>query len=341
MKEILLSKDMVLSTKQNIGIKTQDSFSKKYNLNFNHILSFLANSTDLASNLQETIEPNISYRAVFTKEIIEKLNSGEYKIMHSKGEFISTIVNNTYPQKGKIVHQLRLAEEIPNNVHSISQNINNMVLQQGIANMSKQLEIFNQKLDEISKEFLNDRLGIIYGARNTLEQAFICDNDEILIKNAISELNKGRQQLLNSFEKHNKFIDNIPSNFFRYILKTITEKDFKPNCEKIYFDGQLILNGIVESTILLAIAYQTLNKYEPIELIFDPLNKFINNYSNKFYKLEETVSADKLPYNKWYTETEKIINIQNTFKQNTQIQDAENIQLEFNGDDLLKLIGGN
>ena len=55
MKEILLSKDMVLSTKQNIGIKTQDSFSKKYNLNFNHILSFLANSTDLASNLQETI----------------------------------------------------------------------------------------------------------------------------------------------------------------------------------------------------------------------------------------------------------------------------------------------
>lgn len=274
MGRIILRNNIDLSRNENIGDITKISFCDKYKKNIDEVLFYLSEITSVKENLEQIIKPDIIYRAEIPKEIMNKLKSGQYDIMKTtKGELLSNIIDTTKPKNRNIVHQLRLCNDTPDishNLQSLMNNISNIAVQRQIAEISNKLEECNEKLNSIQRGQLTDRLGKIYGGKDQIEQAFKMSDDNNLKQSlfiAIGNLNEGREQLISSLEENKRFIDDIPDNNYILFFKNLFDSKYKEECEKVYINGQVVFKGIIESSILLSIAYERMGEYDVIKRV--------------------------------------------------------------------------
>ncbi|EGP5302239.1 hypothetical protein EAC14_14320, partial [Enterococcus faecium] len=173
------------------------SDSRKMSKNkISNIVSSISEVTSGVKNLKDIIDPEKEYIAKFPKDILDKINSGQYEIMKSKsGELLSTIIDKSSPRKN-IVHQIRLDQvpfDLSDKVQNISTNVASMAIAQQLAEISETLSDILGISEAINRGQQNDRIGLVLSGKNQLEQAFEIANDqksrEALIMQAIKSLN--------------------------------------------------------------------------------------------------------------------------------------------------------
>lgn len=341
MKKLVLPRTVDLSFNGTIKDNTVRGFVNSYNVNVNNVLAFLGNSACEIENLKNVINPKSVYIAEIPFEIQKKLETGEFQIMKSKdGKYLSNIIDTSLPGNRNIVHQLRLKEEQVNTsleLSNLSNSLNSIAIQQGIANLSKQLSECSLKIDQIKRELRNDKIGQLRGASNNLEQAFLVSENkrESLIFNSISSLNDVRSKFIKCLEEDSKFIDGIKDDKIGRGLQRFFQQVKYNECEEVYHNAQEAYQGILESTILLAVAYQSLGEYKVIEKVFESLDELFDKYGEKYSKLGQIVYTEEY---KWHENYNQIKQIKNNFQNNLNLKNFDLIQLEFKGEDLLEQI---
>lgn len=263
---------------------------------------------------------NKNYQAVFPKDILEKLKSGEITWSYDiNGEKLPILKN----QKGYYSHQLRLKEVSPMN----SDQINNLSSQYLSKEILKKLDILISQGEEILKGQNIDRIGIITGSIQTYKQAVSMKNNhtrQILLSNSISELNKGREQLIESFNNKVKIIDKIPESSFPRLLSSFFNIIDINKIQKEYDELNIIFNQIVLASKYLTVIYQDLDELESVQKSLGPLINFLDNAEIKMINFEKY-----LPYDEKNIELRRNMDIEGFLKYiEISYQELENTSLK-------------
>lgn len=148
-----------------------EKFSQKRLLIANNLTQVLVG----VSNIEEIISPEKIYIAKFPKDVLMKIDSGQYAVMKDKsGEILSTIIDTTLPKNRNIVHQLRMEEVNPNfsdKMKDLSSNVTNIAIQQQLAELAQMLAQIQTIVLEIKRGQMTDRIGLVFSGKNQLEQA--------------------------------------------------------------------------------------------------------------------------------------------------------------------------
>jgi hypothetical protein len=290
-------------------------------------------------NIKEAINPEIIYIAKFPKAILSKMSTGEFDFMKSGGEIISTIVDKTKP-RNPVVKHLRL-DKIANNSQSIlniGQMLQNIAVQQQLANITERLDEIANKAEKILVGQMTDRMGFIYGAWDTYQQALSVANEELsnsLKLNIIQSLNIGRQQLLQYIDSQNEFFSKLPKTEFKTFFRNINGNLIK-ECESTFNSCNQAIVGVALSTIVLSNIYLSYGEVDVLTVLSRPLTEMVDKNRGNFKHLS-AITAQISESMQWVIEpnsTEEFLDyIKNPIKNDAN----EYIEIEILGNELLKL----
>lgn len=283
---------------------SKKQLSQRYDINLNRIINGFKKVTSFYE-AQRAIEKDGFYRVIIPNDISKRLEDGSAEWNFDKtGMQLPTIKD----QKGSFICQARLEETDSTNFS----NVNNIALQSTMAAVLEQLELLNKQVTDVLQGQLTDRMGIIKGAEDTYKQALLVNDITVrnqLLTQAVSELNKGRRQLIESLESKTEFINELPQSSFKQFFYSIINKIDINEIETKFLETQLIFDNIIKSSNYIALVYEELGEVNALRESFSPLKECIMEYSDKMRKVVEF-----LPYNpksesqdSWYKTPEKII----------------------------------
>ncbi len=344
-------KEVIITNKNKVVPQAFDSpvifkeFSNSIVNRKSNIVSILSEVTSGLNNIKDIIEPDKIYIAKFPKDIIDKMNSGQYDIMTSKsGELLSTIIDKTKPGNRNIVHQLRLDEIDPaysGKLQNLSNNIANIAIQKQLADVTEMLsELLNLSKD-IKRGQVLDRIGLVYSGRSQLEQALeiVGDNPrrEQLIIGAINSLNNGRSQLDLYFREEIKNIPPISNNKFKLTMKCLFDSKFYGKVEDSFNELQESFQAYIYATNLLATAYERMGNVEVLPKVYAPARAIIEEYSESMISISEIVIRGNVVKEKsWYNNPNEYIDVIENYSKQALLEDIEYISIEFTGQNLLE-----
>lgn len=311
----------------------------------NNILSVLSEVTSGISNIKEILDPDKIYIARFPKDVMEKMNEGQFDIMKSKsGDLLSTIIDKTKPANKNIVHQLRLDQMDPafaEKMRSLSSNVTNIAIQKQLADVTEMLSEIHSLSKDIKRGQVIDRIGLVMSGKSQFEQALEISSGnpqrEQLMLNAVSSLNDGRSQLEMYFKEEAKNIPRIPNNKFLLTMKCLFDTKFYNKVENFYNELQESFEAYVYATNLLAAAYENIGRAEVLPKVYEPTRILIKDYSDKMIPLSQMVVAGNVEAKTcWYNNPSEYIEAIEVYTKRALLDEVECISIEFVGSELLE-----
>ncbi|WP_423409026.1 hypothetical protein AABM38_02755 [Heyndrickxia sp. MSNUG] len=308
---------------------SKKQLSQRYDFNLNQVINGFRN-VPAFYEAQKLIKKDSLYKVIIPKDISKRLEDGSAEWNFDKtGMKLPTIKD----QNGSFVCQARLEETNPLNFS----NVNNIALQSTMAAVLEQLELLNEQVSDVLRGQLTDRIGVIEGAIDTYKQALLANDKTVskqLLTQAVSELNKGRRQLIESLEANTKFINKLPQSSFKQIFYSLFHRVDTNKIEGEFLDTQTIFDSIIKSSNYLALIYEELGEVNSLKESLIPLKACINEYAGKMEKV-----AEFLPYNPkiekedmWYKNPENIIAM---IDSHIDKLDSEYIEIRLTGEQLL------
>lgn len=311
----------------------------------NNIGALLSEVASGINSLKDIIDPDKIYIAKFPKDVLDKINSGQFDIMKTKsGDLLSTIIDKTAPANKNIVHQLRLEQIDPTQsqkLQSLSTNVANIAIQKQLADISEMLSEIQAISKDIKRGQVIDRIGLIVSGRNQLEQALeISENNprrEQLILGAISSLNNGRSQLELYFQEEMKNRVSIPNNKIHLTIKCLFDGKFYDKIDDTFNELQESFQAYIYATNLLATAYERLGSTEVLPKVFEPAKVLIENYAESMIPMSRIVLEGNVDNQKcWYTHPHDYIDIIENYNQKALLNNVDYISVEVPGKKLLE-----
>ncbi|MCT2346571.1 hypothetical protein M4D71_20675 [Niallia taxi] len=307
----------------------------------NDIVATFAGLVPATEQLKQIINPEKIYVAQFPKDILEKMKSGEYDLLHTKsGDILSNIIDKTLP-KNNIIHNVRLAELNPdmvNKVQNLSNNVMNMAVQQQLTMVLEELSEVKKLSASIKRGQELDRIGLVYSGKRQLENALEASRESrtILIQNAIQSLENGRTQIEYNLKESLNQIQDIPTSKFKILFKNLFNNAFYGECENTYNDFQESFRAYLDASIYLAIAYSQINSEKAMLKVFEPTKSLILESSPKMKLLSSIAVSGKIADDlMWYGNTEKIIKFIDNYSQNSLLNSSDFITMEIEGRKLI------
>ncbi|MFB5281808.1 hypothetical protein [Peribacillus sp. Hz7] len=311
---------------------SKKQFDQRFDVNINQIINGFRNVPSFIE-AQKVIKKDSVYKVIIPKDISKKLEDGRAKWNIDKAGMQLPMIKN---EKGSFICQARLEETNPANFS----NINNVVLQSTMADVLEQLEFLNEQVSDVLQGQLTDRIGIIKGAEDTYKQALVAKDSSLrkhLLSLAISELNKGRSQLIESLESKTKFIEELPESSFKQFLYSLFQKIDTSKIQKQFLETQRIFDNIISSSCYIALAYEELEETNSLQESLLPLKNCIKDYSKKL-----EIVAEFLPYNSkfenensWYKNPEKTLQLIDSNFNLIMSNKTDYIEIELTGNQLM------
>ena len=114
MNEIIITDNNEIASKKINSTLILNDINNSFTNRKNDIVVFLSEVTSGMNNIKDIIDPEKVYIAKFPKDILDKINNGQFDIMKSKSrDLLSTIIDKNTPANRNIVHHLRLEEIDP------------------------------------------------------------------------------------------------------------------------------------------------------------------------------------------------------------------------------------
>ncbi len=295
-------------------------------------------------NVKEVINPDIRYVVQISKEILGKMDSGEFDFMKSGGEIIANIVDKTRP-RSPVVKQLRVAKEFvgnPQALAAVGQMTQNIAIQQQLASITQRLDEIAEKAERILSGQMTDRLGFIYGSWDTYQQALCISNEElsnVLKRDVIQSLNIGRQQLLQYIESQDKFFIELPNTKLSVFWENINGKLIK-DCGDVLNSCNQALAGIALSTALLSSIYLSYDETNVLEVISKPLKEMIETRREHFLRVADIAGQQDKPF-EWVINPSESKHFLDEIKNPVKLLGEDVIEIEISGAELLKIQEGN
>lgn len=164
-------------------------------------VSFVKKHLDSVPAIADAVEKfktsgAISYVANLTKEQLQKLENGEIKLGNSK-QYADAYTPNIYiPGEKGIKGQLSISrQELPSDFISSMVSLN---MQKQLQQISQELIEINSKLDYIEQGQRNDRIALVFAARQQFIEASQIEDSEFqkyIYSQAITTANQARYQL--------------------------------------------------------------------------------------------------------------------------------------------------
>lgn len=344
-------KEIIITNKNEVAPKVFNSpvifneFNSEIINRKNNIAVLLSEVTSGINNLNDIIDPDKLYIAKFPKDVLDKINNGQFDIMKTKsGDLLSTIIDKTAPANKNIVHQLRLEEIDPSfsqKVQNLSTNVANIAIHIQLAEVSEMLSEIQALSEDIKRGQVIDRIGLVISGKNQLEQAMqISDGSprrEQLILGAISSLNNGRSQLDLYFREEMKNTISIPSNKFLLTLKCISDGKFYDRVENTFNGLQESFQAYIYATNLLATAYERMGNIEVLPKVFEPVKTLIENYAASMIPMSRLVLEGNIDVEKcWYAHPHDYIEVIENYTRQALLDDVDYISVEIAGQELLE-----
>lgn len=348
-KEFKLMRDLIIKNQHDISTTADKSlmfreFTEKYSNNRGLIVNSIIDILSGTNNIKDIISPEKVYIVKFPKDVLDKIESGQYAVMKDKtGEILSTIIDTTLPKNRNIVHQLRMDEIDPNikeKIKNLGTNITNIAIQQQLADLSRMLLKIQTIVLEVKRGQMTDRIGLILSGKNQLEQALqLQDSDpnkRDLIRGAIKGINDGRAQLeLALKDEINKKVS-ISDNKFILLIKSLFNSNYYKEIEHQYSTIQEGMDAYFEATRLLALSYTIIESKEAIQRILEPTIHMIEISHEKMKKMSDLVLVGKKTNENWYENPQGIIDEILRSNQLVLPDDVEYVSVEFSGREVLE-----
>ena len=350
LKGMIVIRDLIIRQNHEIADKVYNSNTITKNMlqslsrkkeNIAAILSELASGIQ---SVNEIIQPEKLYVAKFPKDILDKMNSGQYEIMKSKtGDLLANIIDTTAPKNKNIVHNIRLNEIDPSatqKLHNLTMNVANIAIQTQLAQISEMLSKIQTLAIEIKRGQIIDRIGFINSGREQLEQAILLPEDsktrEHLIYGAIKSLNDGRSQLEIFLSEKIKNSVEIPQNRLLLNFRCFFNSNLYYEAESAFYEFQEGFHSFVDATNLLASAYEHAGSLEALPRVFQPAKKLIKTSHVKMSQLSNLVlNGDAILDNEWFKSPDDLINNIESYSNQALLDDVEYVSIEVPGKMLL------
>lgn len=311
---------------------SKKQLEQRFNISINQIIKGF-NKVPSFVDAQKSLKKNETYKIIVPKNIRKQLENGSATWNIDKTGLQLPMIKN---RNGSFICQARLEEIKPAHF----ENINNIALQTAMANVLEQLEEISEQVTSVLQGQFTDRVGIIKGAEETYRQALLTKDPILkkqLLSQAITELNRGRGQLIESLENKTRFIDNLPDSSFKQFIYSMLHKINTNKIEIQFIETQDIFDSIISSSYYLALAYEELGEEHALKESLLPLKECLKKHSKKIAKVSEF-----LPYNpnfenekSWYKNSDEIINEIDLHLNDIYSNDKKYIEIEVSGDQLL------
>jgi hypothetical protein len=345
LNEIIITDNNEIASKKINSTLILNDINNSFTNRKNDIVVFLSEVTSGMNNIKDIIDPEKVYIAKFPKDILDKINNGQFDIMKSKsGDLLSTIIDKNAPANRNIVHQLRLEEIDPSfsqKLQNLSTNVVNIAMQKQLADLSEQLSGIQELATDIKRGQVIDRIGLVISGENQLEQALaIPDGDPMkkqLILGAIGNLNNGRSQLELYFREEMKNTIPIPKNKFQLTIKCLLKSSFYEEIEDKFNGLQESFKAYIYATNLLATAYERIGNIEVLPKVFEPAKVLMENYAAPMIPMSRIVLDGSIDIDQyWFTHPHDYIKVIENYSHQALLDDVEYISIEIMGQELLE-----
>jgi hypothetical protein len=266
------------------GILTKFN-DEKYNSIENRILDSLGKFTSFLQFSSENNDPEKKYHFVIDKETLKKINSKEYKILENKESLDEYFGQVRDSKSGKIIKNIPLREcpEI-NNLENVSSSLQSMAILQSLSKITKQLEVIEKKLNQVIKEFDNDRIGEIQAGYSQLLNALQMEDINLkkaTLINAVSSISTGRSKLIEKLKNRIDDFSKYDPSIWNSILREITSKNYGGEQYKL---AKEITEGLVlvqRATFLITYIYEELEESKATLQSLAPYNDLINKLNQE------------------------------------------------------------
>ena len=245
------SKREVTNLNRDTDLHRIDSINQnQHNKNKDEIISIFksvinkAFKDGLAANDFNMIINEETLKVKIPKDVIGRLKDGSAEFLSDKqGELLPSIVG----KDGKILRQIRLEDLGKQLTPEKISKLNNMVIQQQLANIYSKLEDIEECVEKINKGQRNDRYGKIESGIYLYRQAINSSNEMIknnVISNAMQSISDGINSIKKEVEDNVDYFNNIPGEktfkyyanlFIKKYTSTKIEKKAKELSENIYY----------------------------------------------------------------------------------------------------------
>lgn len=308
--------------------------------NIDHLMNYMLPISNNIDSIKEYLKPDIKYIVQIPKEILDKIDNGDYDFMRSGEEIIANVVDKNRPRK-PVVHQLRMSKETLSNSQSktnLAQTTQNIAFQQQLANISEKLDEIASKAEKILIGQMTDRLGFIYGSWDTYQQALRLKNNELsnaLKHEVIQSLNVGRRQLLEYINSRDEFFQKLPRTQTKAFLKNLNGK-LITQCSDELNSCNVSLIGIALSTVILSNIYLSYVETEVLEILTSPLTEIIEGRRKDFLLLANIAGQQDKPFD-WVVDPKESKKFLDQIKTPVNILYDDFIEIEIDGYKLINL----
>jgi hypothetical protein len=200
-----------------------------------------------------------TYMAEFGRAVQERINDGSARLDDKGNGLFGVLIRDV--KTGQVAEQVRLKEITPDLLSSLNQ----LAIQQTLANVVRRLEVIDEKITDVLQGQFNDRIAEVKSGIQMYEQAVEAsdpDKRNLLLTNAIQDLNRGRNELIENADF--SFIDKLPRtrNGMRFSrIWDITEY-VQSKVEPVWKSA----HAIVEASRYLVLAYDAWNEPDSKEI---------------------------------------------------------------------------
>ena len=338
MEELALKKD-IKEQKDNSLLEIK-LFQNK-NRTFENVENFFVTIIDSYNEIKQNIDPKEVYVVKFTQEQLDKFNRGDINFQKTADmksllpNFVSKGTNND------IVSMARLEKIVldnPEAFKNVVSNVNRLVEIKKVGDLDLLLSEVKQIAVDIKQGQKDDRRSKILGAERTIEQALLMDVEnpqkEYLLLNAVSQLNEGREAIIEEFKGVVSKNLSIPQNKVILFLKSTFDEKFNDDVSDSFVELNDQFSYIVKASDLLAKIYTVTGNNGIIDTVYEPIKNLIEDnheYVSKLVELQE-VSSDEKRRLKWCIDPADFIG-----KIGAKELSADDIiTIEFTGQELLK-----
>ena len=262
-----------------------DFNGEKYNTIEDRILNSVGKFINISKLFSEENSKK-KYTLSVDKETLKKVNSGEYKILENKDKLNEIFGQVREVKTGKIIKNVPLKEvENIDNLKNISTSLESMAVLQALSNITKKLEVIDQKISQVITELNNDRVAEIQAGYSLLLNALTIENDEKLKKDtlnfAVTKITSGRSKIIeklkfsiNEFSKHNPSIWNS-------IYREVLSSNYGG---KQYALAKEIVEGLIivqRATFLVTYIYEELEQSKTTLQSLAPFNDLLTKLNNE------------------------------------------------------------
>jgi len=318
-------------------------FSKRYSDDRNLLIDYFVELARGAFDISKSISPDKKYAIKISKDVINRIKSGEYAIRKDKkGELLAEIIDITKPKKS-LVHILRMEEiGIDKNeiLEKLGNNVSHLAQKQQLDDMNQLLLSIQTTVSEVKRGQMTDRIGLVLSGRNLFEQALQLEDTDPnkfnLVRGSIEQMNHGKAQLELALKDEFTKVPEIPRSKIKLTYKALINKNYFHNFETQFYTIEDGMYAYFEATRLLAIAYTFIGSKEAIQKLTDPTIQLISLGYEKMVKLSEIVLQNGRTEKYWFENPQLIID---EIKRSSQLilpEDVDNVSIEVTGKELIE-----